>query len=59
MKTSTKIRQEYKAQGCFVRISRDGIIEYKPDPDYHPGTQKSAWLFGGYVDDHIKTGDDK
>lgn len=43
--TTKQVRTYYKAQGCDVRISRDGHVTYRKDGD-------SMWLEGCWVDDY-------
>lgn len=49
--TANDVRKHYKDQGCEVRIDREGHVEYRPDPDYHPGAD-GAWLEGRWVSEY-------
>jgi hypothetical protein len=50
--TAAEVRAHYKASAHEVRISRDGRVTMRPDPDCYPG-QGRAWLDGRYVSEYL------
>lgn len=49
--TFTQIRKHYNGLGYTTRITMQGRITIKPDPDYHPGSI-SKWQDARYVSEH-------
>ena len=53
--TAAQVRKHFKDQGHEVRISRDGRVTHRPDPDFHPlryGARSYDWLEGRWLSEY-------
>lgn len=50
--TIAEVRKHYRDIYNYCRISRDGHVEFRPEPGWHPGASP-AWLEGRWISEYF------